>query len=73
MFVCDICKSKGITRNLSTQRELGIHKKYFHKIASDGQNMPSGRRQANGSCPECGGTLFHLEGCVKCLCGYTKC
>ena len=26
-----------------------------------------------GVCPDCGGTLRHEEGCVKCHCGYTKC
>jgi ribonucleoside-diphosphate reductase alpha chain len=27
-----------------------------------------------GMCPDCGGTLRHEEGCVKCHgCGYSKC
>lgn len=26
-----------------------------------------------GCCPDCGGTLRHEEGCVKCNCGYSKC
>ncbi|MBM3245060.1 MAG: vitamin B12-dependent ribonucleotide reductase [Candidatus Omnitrophica bacterium] len=26
-----------------------------------------------GVCPDCGGTLRHEEGCVKCYCGYSKC
>ncbi|MCU0651448.1 MAG: vitamin B12-dependent ribonucleotide reductase [Candidatus Omnitrophica bacterium] len=26
-----------------------------------------------GVCPDCGGTLRHEEGCVKCHCGYSKC
>ena len=26
-----------------------------------------------GVCPDCGGTLRHEEGCLKCLCGYSKC
>jgi hypothetical protein len=27
-----------------------------------------------GVCPDCGGTLRHEEGCVKCQgCGYSKC
>ena len=27
-----------------------------------------------GVCPDCGGTLRHEEGCVKChACGYSKC
>jgi len=68
MPICDICKSKGITRNLSTQRELDIHKKYFHKIT------PNGQRMVGGACPDCGYTLFHSEGCLTCFsCGYSKC
>jgi ribonucleoside-diphosphate reductase alpha chain len=27
-----------------------------------------------GSCPDCGGSVEHMEGCEVCrLCGYTKC
>jgi ribonucleoside-diphosphate reductase alpha chain len=26
-----------------------------------------------GMCPDCGGALRHEEGCIKCLCGYSKC
>jgi len=26
-----------------------------------------------GVCPDCGGSLRHEEGCVKCHCGYSKC
>ena len=77
MPVCDLCKAKGITRNLSTQRELDIHKKYFHRIAHNGQHQA---RQvagvmAGGSCPDCGSSsLTYSEGCVKCLnCFWTKC
>jgi ribonucleoside-diphosphate reductase alpha chain len=31
-------------------------------------------RTVGGQCPECGGSLFHQEGCSICTsCGYTKC
>jgi len=25
------------------------------------------------SCPDCGALMIHEEGCLKCLCGYSKC
>ncbi len=33
----------------------------------------SSRGDIVGICPDCGGTLRHEEGCVKCHCGYSKC
>jgi len=26
-----------------------------------------------GACPNCGGNLMYMEGCAKCLCGYSEC
>jgi ribonucleoside-diphosphate reductase alpha chain len=26
-----------------------------------------------GACPNCGGALMYMEGCAKCVCGYSDC
>jgi ribonucleoside-diphosphate reductase alpha chain len=32
------------------------------------------RAMDRGACPDCGGTVEHLEGCVVCRgCGYSEC
>ena len=63
---CDICY-----RELDSEKELMVHKKYFHGVSQNGQRSQA---VASGSCPDCGCTLFYQEGCVKCQsCGYSKC
>lgn len=38
------------------------------------QSLPRQKTNIVGVCPDCGGTLRHEEGCVKCYaCGFTKC
>lgn len=31
------------------------------------------KKRFNEKCPECGGTLMHVEGCLKCTCGFSRC
>lgn len=65
---CDLC-SRG---NLS-ERELLIHKKYFHKGKVSSGSQPA-QIIATGACPDCGDTLWYQEGCSSCRsCGYSKC
>lgn len=73
MPVCDICAAKGVTRSLSSQRELDVHKKYFHKIVSNGQRQMG--VMASGTCPDCGSSnLSYSEGCIRCLnCFWSRC
>ena len=75
MPVCELCRGKGVHRELSSWRELDVHVRHFHGVTHNGQNVPSAQRQqASGACPECGGTLFFQEGCKTCWsCGYSKC
>ncbi len=74
---CDLCKRPDMT-----EREVGIHKKYYHKIGVDiSENITSPpaiseqpQRIAGGVCPECGSTLFYQEGCTSCQqCGFSRC
>jgi len=69
MIECSICY-----RELRNEKELQVHKKWYHNITQNGQHMPTTINQPNGVCPDCGATLFHTEGCNKCMsCGFTKC
>lgn len=50
----------------------------LEKRYGNGTTAPNGKTPAASlkgeACPECGGTVAHEEGCMKChLCGYTKC
>ncbi|BCS97686.1 ribonucleotide-diphosphate reductase subunit alpha [Desulfoluna limicola] len=50
----------------------------LEKRYGNGTATPNGKKNAaslkGDACPECGGTVAHEEGCMKChLCGYTKC
>jgi hypothetical protein len=56
---CDLCGRDGLS-----EKELAIHLKVFHK---------DGQKSSKGSCPECGASLIHQEGCLMCSCGYSKC
>ena len=56
-----------------TDRELEVHTKYFHK-----QNQVPKYQQPQqirtGTCMDCGGDLWHENGCVTChSCGFSKC
>lgn len=61
------CEQCG--RDNLSQKELVIHKKYFHATHSE-----QSQRIAAGVCPDCGSTLFYQEGCASCKsCGFSKC
>lgn len=64
---CEVCG-----RNNLTQKELEIHKRYFHKVSIRLYQQP--QRMASGACPECGATLWFQEGCIICQsCSHNKC
>jgi len=55
-----------------------IEEKPADKDANDssGTSKVTGTKTANivGVCPDCGGSLWHIEGCMVCKsCGYSKC
>jgi len=58
---CELCG-----RELSSAKELEVHKRYFHA---------QGRQNHQGDCcPECGGAVMMQEGCRSCpACGWSKC
>ena len=65
-MICHLCH-----RELSSQRELDMHLKYFHGTGT-AQSPPIGA--AVDRCPDCGSQLAMLEGCKSCLsCGWSKC
>jgi len=67
MGKCPDCGREGLS-----EKELKIHIKYFHTVRIGVKEQP--QKFAVGSCPDCGKTLFHMEGCVSCQsCGFSKC
>ncbi len=73
---CNLCKRPDMT-----EREVEMHKKFYHKIGVDNSNPTTPpaiyeqpQKIVGGMCPDCGTTLFYQEGCVNCqICGYYKC
>lgn len=69
MAECKICNRKDLS-----EEELRIHIKYFHNEALHRPYTTQAQAIAQGTCPECGATLFFQEGCVRCQgCGYSRC
>ncbi len=65
------CDFPNCNRDNLTEKELGVHMKYFHKVSGAVQQP---QRIAGGVCPDCGSTLWYQEGCASCReCGYSKC
>jgi ribonucleoside-diphosphate reductase alpha chain len=61
------------TAALATAESMAIPMKHSHDDQLQSADL---NEQVNivGMCPDCGGTLRHEEGCVKCHgCGYSKC
>ena len=64
---CSICGRDNLT-----ERELDVHKKFFHGAQTKAYQQP--QVIAAGACPDCGSTLWFQEGCAVCRsCGYNKC
>lgn len=63
MRQCDMC-----TRVLDTDRELEIHKKYYHAETGSAVTWNI------SLCPDCGSQVAVQEGCRTCLlCGWSRC
>lgn len=67
---CDICGRDNLT-----ERELDMHKRYYHKVGGQPRKVTQpAQKIASGACPDCGATLWYQEGCASCPgCGYSKC
>lgn len=66
-MICHLCH-----RELSIQKELDMHLKYFHGHTSNNEGTSS--QATIDRCPDCGSQLAMLEGCKSCLgCGFSKC
>ena len=63
-------KCSRCDRDNLTEQELELHTKVFHKpkVSQPPQKI------ATGVCPDCGSTLWYMEGCATCqTCGFSKC
>jgi hypothetical protein len=59
-------------RDNLTERELEVHDRLFHKQNIMQYQQPQQIR--TGTCLDCGGDLWHENGCVTChSCGFSKC
>ena len=46
---------------------------YYEEDPSEEQEIVQLRSANEQTCPECGGILQYVEGCLACMCGYSKC
>ncbi|KQC11645.1 MAG: ribonucleotide-diphosphate reductase subunit alpha [Candidatus Cloacimonas sp. SDB] len=66
----------GVAKSLKTFMEMSKNAdnslEEINIKADDADKIPSGK--LSGLCPDCGSTIEHSEGCMKCNnCGWTKC
>lgn len=80
IFSCSDAIARVIERRLvnsslaEIEAEIASAVPMKHSHNDDSASGSSGRGDVIGVCPDCGGTLRHEEGCVKCqACGYSKC
>jgi len=76
IFSCADAMARVIERRLINGQLKGENKNFEDKLSSLEESQ-TGRMAIStivGVCPDCGGTLMHEEGCIKChSCGFTKC
>ena len=56
--------------------ELGIEKNYSYVKnvkQAEHQNNINKQAQVNNVCPDCGEKLMTIEGCLSCVCGFSRC
>ncbi len=75
IFSCADAIARAIERQLEMDSSKEID--FEDGIQQTDKDSNCVHKQSNnvvGVCPDCGGALWHEEGCVKCMgCGYTKC
>ena len=61
-------------RDNLTEREVAVHTKVFHGQRVSNTQYQQPQKISSGVCMDCGGDLWHENGCVTChSCGYSKC
>jgi ribonucleoside-diphosphate reductase alpha chain len=75
IFSCSDAIARVVEKRLvnNALNELSIPVSVAMKHANNDELAPVSHADIVGVCPDCGGTLRHEEGCVKCYCGYSKC
>jgi len=66
----------GVAKSLKTYLEISKDKSNDISELNDKADEVVRKpiRSTSGTCPDCGGSIEHSEGCMKCLyCGWTKC
>ncbi len=68
--------SDAIARAIEQRAQNTKSKKVSSENSDDGSKTQTIKKTGNivGVCPDCGGALWHVEGCMVCKsCGYSKC
>ncbi|MFC1888076.1 vitamin B12-dependent ribonucleotide reductase, partial [Candidatus Cloacimonadota bacterium] len=64
--------AKSLKTFLEVSKDANIDINEINKKVGEVERSPI--RKVNGICPDCGGSIEHSEGCMKCQnCGWTKC
>jgi ribonucleoside-diphosphate reductase alpha chain len=84
IFSCSDAIARVVERHLAKTKEKGV--KTIPRDKTQEKASPAGRDSGTalatkkktqnivGVCPDCGGALWHVEGCMVCkACGYSKC
>lgn len=70
-----VVTNNGVQSIFSSIKEFAsVSKDFVAEHGSINRIIPDYTLQAPaGTCPECGSTLQFIEGCKKCMCGYSAC
>ena len=76
IFSCSDAIARVVERRLVKTKKNRLSEKKASISESTDMALVAKKKKGNivGVCPDCGGALWHIEGCMICkACGYSKC